>query len=172
MVIPSTPAAPPLVFTRCHALSRFSREKIRSNRSSEEVPCSGSGTRGSETRPVGFVVSGKGVAVEPRLTSSGLREGPTSLLCPRLTPVPAREPLLASAPAVADGLGLQVSLSKDVNSRCTTGPFISGAECWAALCGASSPTPSTLYGLSVRRLISFDCGFLPTGPRDPAVASV
>jgi len=64
--------------------------------------------------------------------------------------------LLASAPAVADGLELQVSLSKDVNSCCTTGPFISGAEHRAALCRASSPAPSTLYGLSVRRLISFD----------------
>ena len=52
--------------------------------------------------------------------------------------------------------GRQVSLSKNVNSGCTTGPFISGAECRAALCGASSPSPSTLYGLSVRRLISFD----------------
>src|SRR5258708_2075478 len=52
--------------------------------------------------------------------------------------------------------GLQVSLSKDVNSCCTTGPFISGAEHRAALCRASSPAPSTLYGLSVRRLISFD----------------
>src|SRR4029077_16920383 len=94
--------------------------------------------------------------VEPLLTSSGLREGPTSLLCPRLTPVPARRPLLAAAPAVADGLTEQVSLSKNVNSCCTTGPFISGAERWAALCRASSPAPSTLYGLSVRRLISFD----------------
>ena len=73
---------------------------------------------------------------------------------------------------LADGLELQVSLSKDVNSCCTTGPFISGTEHWAALCRASSPAPSTLYGLSVRRLISFDCGFLPTGPHDPAVASV
>jgi len=59
-------------------------------------------------------------------------------------------------PAVAGELGLQVSLSKNVNSCCTTGPFISGAEHRAALCRASSPAPSTLYGLSVRRLISFD----------------
>src|SRR5947209_2642374 len=36
------------------------------------------------------------------------------------------------------------------------GPFISGVEHRAALCRASSPAPSTLYGLSVRRLISFD----------------
>ena len=59
-------------------------------------------------------------------------------------------------PTVADGIGLQASLSKDVNSCCTTGPFISGVEHGAAPCGACSPTPSTLYGLSVRRLISFD----------------
>jgi len=157
MVIPSAPAAPRLAFTRCHARSRFSRERIRSNRSPEEVPCSCSATRGTGTRPLGLIVSARGDAVEPRLTSSGLREGPTSLLCPRLTPVPARRPLLAAAPdGCAVGLGLQASLSKDVNSCCTTGPFISGTEHRAALCCASSPVPSTLYGLSVRRLISFD----------------
>jgi hypothetical protein len=79
-----------------------------------------------------------------------------SVLWPLLTPVPARRPLLTAVPTVAGGLGLQASLSKDVNSRCTTGPFISGAEHWTALCGASLSAPSTLYGLSVRRLISFD----------------
>jgi len=156
MVIPSTPAAPPLAFTRSHADCRFSEERIRSNRSSEEAPCSSCNSRCAMTRPLGFIVSGKTAAVEPLLTSSGLREGPTSLLCPRLTPVPVRRPLLAAAPAVADGLGEQVSLSKDVNSCCTTGPFISGVERRAALCRASSPAPATLYGLSVRRLISFD----------------
>ncbi len=181
MVIPSTPAAPRLAFTRSHACCRFSGLRIRSNRSVEEVPCSSCNSRCAETRPVGFVVPGKAAAVEPLLTSSGLGEGPTSLLCPRLTPVPARRSLLAAAPAVADGLGLQASLSKDVNSCCTTGPFISGAEHWAALCRAtplfpapsigrgftriqwtrergtaaqarkSGAAPSTLYGLSVRR---------------------
>ena len=79
-----------------------------------------------------------------------------SVLRPLLTPAPARQPFLATAPTVADGLGRQVSLSKNVNSCCTAGPFISGAERRAALCGASLPAPSTLYGLSVRRLISFD----------------
>ncbi len=79
-----------------------------------------------------------------------------SVLRPRLTPVAARGSLLAPAPTVAGEPALQVSLSKDVNSCCTTGPFISGAEHGAAPCGACSPTPSTLYGLSVRRLISFD----------------
>jgi hypothetical protein len=79
-----------------------------------------------------------------------------SVLRPLLTPANARGPLLTLAPAVSDGARLQVSLSKDVNSRCTTGPFISGVEHGAAPCGACSPTPSTLYGLSVRRLISFD----------------
>src|ERR1022692_4439095 len=98
MVIPSTPAAPRLAFTRRHARSRFSRERIRSNRSPEEVPCSGSVTRGAETRPLGLIDSARGDAVEPRLTGLGLREGPASLLCPRLTPVPARGPLLAAAP--------------------------------------------------------------------------
>src|ERR1051326_1290909 len=156
MVIPSTPAAPPLAFTRSHACCRFPGERIRSNRSSEEAPCSSCNSRCAMTRPLGFIVSGKAAAVEPLLTSSGLRDRPSSLLCPRLTPAVARGPLLASAPTAVDGLELQVSLSKDVNSCCTTGPFISGAERWAALRGASSPAPSTLYGLSVRRLISFD----------------
>jgi len=79
-----------------------------------------------------------------------------SVLLPLLTPANARGPLLTLVPAVSDGARLQVSLSKDVNSRCTTGPFISGTEHGASLCGASLPAPSTLYGLSVRRLISFD----------------
>ena len=156
MVIPSTPAAPPLAFTRSHARCRFSGERIRSNRSSEEAPCSSCNSRCAMTRPIGFVVPGKAAAVETLLTSSGLGEGPPSLLCPRLTPAPARGPLLASALAVAGALGEQVSLSKDVNSCCTTGPFISGTEHRASLCRASLPVPSTLYGLSVRRLISFD----------------
>jgi hypothetical protein len=91
-------------------------------------------------RPSGFSVSGSLLSV----------------LRPRLTPVPARRPLLAAAPAVTDGLGRQASLSRNVNSRCTTGPFISGVEHRAALCPASSPAPSTLDGLSVRRLISLD----------------
>jgi hypothetical protein len=90
--------------------------------------------------PSGFCVSGSWLPV----------------LRPLLTPAPARQPLLAAAPAVTDGLGSQVSLSKNVNSRCTTGPFISGTEHRTALCGASLSVPSTLYGLSVRRLISFD----------------
>ena len=47
-----------------------------------------------------------------------------SVLRPLLTPAPARRSLLTAAPAVAGGLGLQVSLSKNVNSCCTTGPFI------------------------------------------------
>src|SRR5512143_564723 len=67
-----------------------------------------------------------------------------SVLRPLLTPAVLRWPLLATAPAVADRFGLQVSLSKDVNSRGTTGPFISGAEHRTALCVASSSTPSTL----------------------------
>ena len=79
-----------------------------------------------------------------------------SVLRPRLTPANARGSLLTLAPAVSDGARWQVSLSKNVNSRCTTGPFISGAEHRTALCCASLSAPSTLYGLSVRRLISFD----------------
>ena len=74
-------------------------------------------SRCAMTRPLGFIVSGKAVAVEPPLSSSGLREGPTSLLCPRLTSAAALGPLLTSAPAIADGLGPQISQSEDVNSR-------------------------------------------------------
>jgi hypothetical protein len=90
------------------------------------------------------------------VSPSGFTGSLLSVLRPLLTPVPARQPFLATALTVAGGLGRQVSLSKNVNSRCTTGPFISGAEHRAALCCASSSAPSTLYGLSVRRLISFD----------------
>jgi hypothetical protein len=49
----------------------------------------------------------------------------------------------------SEGARLQVSLRKNVNSCCATGPFISEAELGAALCSASLPAPSTLYGLSV-----------------------
>src|ERR1035438_7945036 len=79
-------------------------------------------------RPSGFFVSGSLLSV----------------LRPRLTPATARGPLLTLAPAVSDGARLQVSLSKNVNSCCTTGPFISGTEHGASLCGASSSVPSTL----------------------------
>ena len=91
------------------------------------------------------VVSPSGIS---RLVALGTTASADS--CSRTTTISGHRP------TVAGGLGLQVSLSKDVNSCCTTGPFISGAERWAALRGASSPAPSTLYGLSVRRLISFD----------------
>ena len=90
------------------------------------------------------------------VSPSGVPGSLPSVLRPLLTPAPARQPFLATVPTVADGLGRQVSLSKNVNFCCTAGPFISGAERRAVLCRASSPAPSTLYGLSVRRLISFD----------------
>ena len=125
------------------------------------------GDRCPEAQPVGFNAPGQ----DPRWSCLPAKFIPSrvvspsgffvsgslpSVLRPLLTPVPARQPFLATAPTVAGGLGRQVSLSKNVNFCCTTGPFISGAERRAALCGASSPAPSTLYGLSVRRLISFD----------------
>ncbi len=70
-----------------------------------------------------------------------------------------RGPLLTPAPDVATGLGPQISLSKVVNSCCTTGPFISGAEHRAALCRASSPAPSTLYGLGLALSpLAWPCG--------------
>ena len=78
------------------------------------------------------------------------------VLWPLLTPVLARRSSRTAPPFIAEEPGAQASLSKNVNSCCTTGPFISGVERRAALCRASSPAPSTLYGLSVRRLISFD----------------
>ena len=58
------------------------------------------------------------------VSPSGFAGSLLSVLRPRLTPAPARQPFLATAPTVADGLGLQVSLSKNVNSCCTAGPFI------------------------------------------------
>src|SRR5882672_1229922 len=155
MVIPSRPAAPPLAFTRFHALSMFCRERICSNRSSEAVPCSRT-VAPESAWPVGLDAFFSDDGVEPLPTSSGLRSKVWELLCPLLTSVPSRRSSRTVAPSVAEVLGAQISLSKDVNSCCTTGPFISGTEHRAALCGASLPVPSTLYGLSVRRLISFD----------------
>jgi hypothetical protein len=116
------------------------------------------------------------------VSPSGVPGSLPSVLRPLLTPVPARQPFLATAPTVADGLGRQVSLSKNVNSCCTAWPFIfrlrqgyggqAGAERRAALCGASLPAPSTLYGLSLRRLSSFVLRLPFHGTSRAAVASV
>ena len=65
---------------------------------------------------------------------------------------------------VAGGLGRQASLSKDVNSRWTTGPFISGTEHRTALCGASLCPPSTL--LKSRR----DAMIIAQGKRETSAA--
>src|SRR5512147_827559 len=74
MVIPSAPAAPPLAFTRSHACRTFLGQRMRSNRSVEEAPCSSCSSRCTGTRPVGFIVLGKAAAVEPLPTSSALPE--------------------------------------------------------------------------------------------------
>src|SRR6266480_5552411 len=71
------------------------------------------------------------------------------VLWPLLTPVLARRSSRTAPPFIAEEPGAQASLSKNVNSCCTTGPFISGVERRAALCRASSPAPSTLYGLGL-----------------------
>jgi hypothetical protein len=89
---------------------------------------------------------------------------------PLLTSAPARRPLLDAAPDPVAGPGEQTSLSKDANFPCATAPFTSGAEHRTLLCWAGLSAPSALYGVSVRRLIKFEVGFLPTGPRDPAAA--
>jgi hypothetical protein len=78
------------------------------------------------------------------------------LLWPLLTPVLPQRPSRIAAPGVATVPEAQVSLSKDVNSGCAAAPFTSGTEHGALPCGASLPVPSALYGISVRRLISFD----------------
>ena len=78
------------------------------------------------------------------------------VLWPLLTPVLPQRPSRVAAPGVAVVPEAQVSLSKNVNSCCATGPFTSGTERGALLCCASLPVPSALYGLSVRRLISVD----------------
>src|ERR1039457_6893812 len=107
--------------------------------SANRLHCTGNKTTDGRVLPAKFspsrVVRRSGLFVSGSLLS---------VLRPLLTPVPARGSLLAAAPAVADGLGRQVSLSKDVNSRCTTGPFISGAEHRTVLWGASLSVPSTL----------------------------
>jgi len=155
MVIPSMPGAPRLAFTRCHACSMFSRERICSNRPSEASPCFPAALPAA-AGPVGRDAEGDEDGVETRLTSSGLREGPPSLLCPRLTSELTRRTSRSAAPPVSGVPGAQISLSKDVNSPCATGPFTSGTEPGVLLCCASLPVPSALYDLSVRRLIRFD----------------
>jgi hypothetical protein len=99
-----------------------------------------------------------------------------SVLRPLLTPANARGPLLAAAPVVADRFGLHVSLSNNVNSRCTTGPFISGVEH-----GAAPGLRPVVRARPLRQpyMVFLFVGssaltgsFLPTGPRDSAVASV
>ena len=155
MVIPSRPGAPRLAFTRCHACSIFSRDRICSNRPSEASPVFPT-VLPAAAGPVGPDAEGGEDGVETRLTSSGLREGSTSLLCPRLTSELTRWTSRSAAPPVAGVPGAQICLSKDVNSPCATGPFTSGTEPWTSLCGASLSVPSALYGLSVRRLIRFD----------------
>src|ERR1041385_2839689 len=67
------------------------------------------------------------------------------VLWPLLTSVPSRRASRLAAPSRARVLGAQISLSQDVNSGCATGPFISGTEQEALLCGASLPVPSTFY---------------------------
>src|SRR5216684_195229 len=83
-----------------------------------------------------------GPIIGPRLASPGTMASADS--CSRTAAIAGRRP------TVVGGLGLQVSLSKDVNSCCTTGPFISGTEHRAALCRANSPAPSTLLLLVMR----------------------
>jgi len=178
MVIPSMPGAPPLAFTCFHARSMFSRERIRSSRSSEAPPCFPSASREAIARPAGLVATVAGCGVEEPLTSLALREVASPLLCPRLrglarahslgptglwlrripvAPAPtapvcsARRPLLDAAPGVATEPGEQISLSKDVNSACANGPFTSGPEHWAWLCGATSPGPSASHDLGFTR---------------------
>jgi len=85
-----------------------------------------------------------------------------SVLWPLLTPANARGSLLTLAPAVSDGARLQVSLSKNVNSRCTTGPFISGAEHRTALCRASLSAPQLYMVLLFVGSPALTRGFLPT----------
>ena len=87
-----------------------------------------------------------------------------------LTSVFPRRLSRTGVPGVAAGPETQISLSKNVNFPCATAPFISGTKHGTLLRWASLSVPSTLYGVSVRRLIRFELGFLPTEPRGSAVA--
>ena len=111
---------------------------IAAQRSANRLHRTGNKTTDGRVLPAKFspsrVVRPSGIFVSGSLLS---------VLRPRLTPANARGPLLTLAPAVSDGARLQVSLSKNVNSRGTTGPFISGAEHRTALCRASLSAPST-----------------------------
>src|ERR1039458_9824712 len=108
--------------------------------SANRLHCTGNKTTDGRVLPAKFSPSR---VVRP----SGVIPGSLlSVLRPLLTPATAGGPLLPPPPAVSDGARLQVSLSKNVNSCCTTGPFISGTEHGASLCCASLPVPSTLKG--------------------------
>ena len=145
----------------------FFRERIRSNRPSGAPPCFPAASRDSSARPFGLDAHNSGCGVEGLLTSSGLREEASPLLCPRLTSVLTRRTSRPAAPGGGATVpGTQISLSKDVNSACATAPFTSGREHRAWLCGASLPAPSASYGISVRRLTGLTAASFP---RDLAI---
>jgi len=159
----------------------FSGQRICSSSSDEEVPCSSCSSRCAGLGQSASSSPAKAAAVEPLLTSSAFPSCETLRGVPRLVTLGTmasadscsrRRSLLNVVPIVADGLGLQASLSKNVNSRGTTGPFISGTEHRTALCRAACPLRQPYMVFLFVGSSALTSGFLPTEPRDSAVASV
>ena len=158
MDMPSIPAAPLLAFTRFHAKSMFSRDRICSSGLTCVPPCFPSGSSNSTARPFGVCTLGCGTVVRGHLSGSGLPSRACEILCPRLTP----------RSACASG----VSPDKNANCNCATPAFTSAPEPWALVCCATLPGPSAVYAVSVRKLTVLNSGFLPTVGCPSAVAFV
>ena len=162
MDIPSIPGAPLLAFTRDHALSMFSRDRICSNRSDCARPCFRPASI-PVAPPVGFVAVRPEAGVATHPSSSDLPAKAMAVLCPLLTP--------ARFPSTLSLMGsVQVSPDKNANSNCTTPPFTSRAEPGTSLCCANSSMRAALYVVSVRGLTVLHSGFLSTLPHGHAVA--
>ena len=172
MDMPSIPAAPLLAFTRFHALSMFSRDRICSSRFSCAPPFFPSESSSPSSRPCGVTGVRCGSAVEEHSTGSGLPALTSAVLCPRLTPPSSTRRLPVVPLPVAGVHGMEVSPDKNANCNCATSAFTFESEPWALLCCASLPESSALYAVSVRRLTVLISGFLSAVGRPPAVAFV
>ena len=158
MDMPSIPARPLLVFTRFHANSMFSRDRICSSRLTCASPCCPANSSSSTARPFGVCAAGCGSVVEWHLSGSGLPTVTLVVLCLRLTPWSA--------------CASRVSPDKNANCNCATSSFTSTPEPWALVCCATLPGASALYVVSVRRLTVLISGFLSTVSYPSAVAFV
>ena len=109
MDISSIPAAPLLAFTRFHARSMFSRERICSSRSVCAPPCFPSDASSNSARPFGVHAACCGSEVEAHLTGSGLPPQACGVLFLLLTS--------------RSDCPVGISPDKNANSSCTTSAF-------------------------------------------------